>query len=177
MNNKDIDISMNGFVVTEPKFYNSAEKTPFASFRLGHTYSKFDEESKEWKTDSHEWFTVKSFGVLAENISKSIKVGDSITIKGKLTVENYTNPEGKKFETLVINASSIGHNLRMGTTEFEPTYKADIRDKDKQDAQFQQDTLNISQNLETVDDDNYETTEDSLEEKKELAYADAGMPF
>lgn len=59
---------------------------------------------------------VVAFGQLAETISATINVGDSVAVEGKLQVNSYKLPNGKDKKVFEIQASTV-ENTGVSTTK------------------------------------------------------------
>ena len=73
-------------------------------------------------------FKVKCFGITAEYANKYIAKGDYVMVNGVLTINEYTDKDGKKVKELIIFSTDI-ENVRR--TEY--TAKEEYKIKSKED--------------------------------------------
>ncbi|MFD0705423.1 single-stranded DNA-binding protein [Alloscardovia venturai] len=108
---------LTGYVGNAPKQWNSAGNSTACSFRVGSTRRYFSVKDNEWKSAETTWIQVKAFRRLADNVLKSLKVGDPVIIVGNLTIDQWEK-DGIQHSAPVIEATSIGHDLGLGTDVF-----------------------------------------------------------
>jgi single-strand DNA-binding protein len=87
------------------------------SFRLATTSRYYDREAQEWTDGRTEWFSVKVFRSAAITVAESIKKGQPVTVTGRFRTHEWESDEGMRMD-LVIDASSVGHDLTRGTASF-----------------------------------------------------------
>lgn len=68
------------------------------------------------------WYTVRAYGRLAENVYHSINKGDRIILIGRLEVVDWDNGE-KSGTSVEIHAQAIGHDLAHHTTNASKKWK------------------------------------------------------
>jgi single-strand DNA-binding protein len=88
---------------------------PVADFRLASTPRV--PRATGWTDGETTWITVKAFRSLAENAPASLRRGDPVLVFGRLRTSVWTR-EGVTYERLELEASTIGHDLRRGTSSF-----------------------------------------------------------
>lgn len=110
-------VTLTGLVGTTPRQARNPELTQETVFRL---VTVENEESA--KTN---WFTVKCFGQLAENVFASIQKGNRVVLTGDLEVNDWDNGErtGTSVEVIV---SAIGHDLTYNTTVNTRVFNAEV---------------------------------------------------
>jgi single-strand DNA-binding protein len=119
------EITVKGFVGTEPQFYAAKEDgNDYCRFRVASAKKFLDKKTNEWRDGETVWFTVKAWRHLANNVSKSIKKADPVIVVGELTVDTWG--ENDQRQDLCITAYSIGHDLSRGTANFSHTNLRDI---------------------------------------------------
>lgn len=110
-------ISVTGLVGTEPKFSTTQNGLDVLSFRLASTHRKFDRETGNWIESDVNWYTVVCYRGLARHAAESIGKGERVLVHGNLKVRDWDNGE-RSGTSVEIDASSIGHDLLFGTSEF-----------------------------------------------------------
>ncbi|MGD7733824.1 single-stranded DNA-binding protein [Propionibacteriaceae bacterium G57] len=88
----------------------------YARFRLACT-PRFIRNG-EWVDGETTWITVRASNRTAVNVKNSIRKGDPVVVVGKLRTQAWTNAEGVRLERLLVEATSIGHDMSRGTSTF-----------------------------------------------------------
>jgi len=65
------------------------------------------------------WYTIRAYGQLAENVLTSIEKGQHVTLTGRLEVVDWDNGE-KTGTSVEVFAEAIGHNLAYGISTHTP---------------------------------------------------------
>jgi len=111
----DTQITVQGFVGAMPGLKKAGD-TEVATFRLGSTPRYLNRRTNEWVDAPTQWYTVRAWRGLARNVAESLRKGDGVTVVGRLNVTTWTAQDGSERTTLEIEATSVGHDLRHGTT-------------------------------------------------------------
>jgi len=113
----DLIMTVNGWVATDPSQHVGPTGARLTSFRLASTSRFFDRDKGEWTDGRTEWFTVKVFRNAAITVANSIKKGQPVTVHGRFRTSEWEGEGGTRTD-LVIDATSVGHDLTRGTAEF-----------------------------------------------------------
>lgn len=113
----DLNMTINGWVATEPSQHVGPTGARVTSFRMASTSRYFDREKSEWTDGRTEWFTVKVFRHAAITVANSIHKGQPVTVHGRFRTAEWEGEGGTRVD-LVIDATSVGHDLTRGTAEF-----------------------------------------------------------
>ncbi|MSS12187.1 single-stranded DNA-binding protein [Bifidobacterium tsurumiense] len=108
-------VTITGYVGNEPVSFGRDDVA--CSFRIGSTRSYYQASSNQWHEHPTTWITVKAFRNLATNTRMSIHKGDPVIVTGVLNTEEWVQ-DGNKRSRMVVEASSIGHDLSMGYSQF-----------------------------------------------------------
>ena len=111
------NITVRGFVATEPKSSTTPGGVATASFRLGSTDRRYDRAKDAWVDGNTNWFTVQGYRQLAGNIGCSIKKGQRVIVMGRLKMRSWEN-DGRIYHVAEIDAESVGHDLMWGSANF-----------------------------------------------------------
>ena len=111
------NITVRGFVATEPKSSTTPGGVATASFRLGSTDRRYDRATGAWIDGNTNWFTVQGYRQLAGNIGCSIKKGQRVIVMGRLKMRSWEN-DGRIYHVAEIAAESVGHDLMWGSANF-----------------------------------------------------------
>ncbi|OMH29659.1 hypothetical protein BKD30_00220 [Tersicoccus phoenicis] len=95
----------------------TARGEAITSFRLASTERWLDRQTGTWVDGATNWFSVVCFRHLARNAGCSLSKGQPVIVTGRLKVRPWER-DGKSGINVQIEADSIGHNLRLGTTRF-----------------------------------------------------------
>ncbi|MGD8214409.1 single-stranded DNA-binding protein [Aestuariimicrobium sp. Y1814] len=118
----DAQITLSGNVGTDVEF-SSGDGWSYARFRLACTPRLI--RNSEWVDGDTTWLNVRARNATALNVKESIKKGDPVIVTGKLRTHAWSNADGEKFDRLVVEASSLGHDLSRGTSTFTRNERAD----------------------------------------------------
>ena len=113
----DLIMTVNGWVATDPSQHVGPTGARLTSFRLASTSRFFDRDKGEWTDGRTEWFTVKVFRSAAITVANSIHKGQPVTVHGRFRTAEWEGEAGTRVD-LVIDATSVGHDLTKGTAEF-----------------------------------------------------------
>ena len=113
----DLIMTVNGWVATDPSQHVGPTGARLTSFRLASTSRFFDRDKGEWTDGRTEWFTVKVFRNAAITVANSVKKGQPVTVHGRFRTSEWEGEGGTRTD-LVIDATSVGHDLTRGTAEF-----------------------------------------------------------
>lgn len=114
-----IPLTVVGRVGNDPTFYPGENgQVPYAMFRLAMTPRIHDRATGAFRDADTSWFTVKAFHDLARNAAESVRRGEPMVVHGRLKVEEWDGPGGHTRVTAVLEAESIGHDMRWGTSRF-----------------------------------------------------------
>lgn len=116
-------VTIVGRVATEPTPGRTSAGVPVTNFRLASTHRRFDAASGAWVDAGTNWFSIAAFRQLAEHARASLRVGDGVIVSGRLRVRPWES-NGKQGTSVDIDADTIGHDLRWGTTAYRPSARS-----------------------------------------------------
>ena len=111
------NITVRGFVATEPKSSTTPGGVATANFRLGSTERRFDRATNAWIDGNTNWFSVQGYRQLAGNIGCSVKKGQKVIVVGRLKLRSWEH-EGRIYHSAEIDADSVGHDLTWGSANY-----------------------------------------------------------
>ncbi len=112
----DAQIWMTGNVGGEVEYRQVRDDLAFASFRLASTPRT--RKAGDWMNGETTWIGVTCSRSLAEHVKSSISKGDPVVVVGRLRTTRWTDQQGVDQERMIIEATSIGHDLSRGTSAF-----------------------------------------------------------
>jgi single-strand DNA-binding protein len=101
-------------IVKEPEIKFSDKGTAWAKIRCSAKDRKRDANG-QW-ADGDPLFINIIVGVAAENLVESVRVGDSITVQGRLKMREY-EVDGQKRQEYQIAADTVGVSMRWGAAK------------------------------------------------------------
>lgn len=107
-------VHMTGYVGGDVEV-RSSNGTTIASFRLACTPRI--RRGGDWVDGQTTWLSVTCFRSLADHAVGSVKKGDPLIVVGKLRTSVYEK-NGEVVERLSLEATTLGHDLTRGTSEF-----------------------------------------------------------
>ena len=96
-----------------------------ASFRLACTPRRYQRRSDSWVDGPTQWYSVDAWRALGENCRDSLRRGDPVVVHGRLDVNVWINNAGVEVTTLVVEATSVGHDLSRGLSRFTKNTRPD----------------------------------------------------
>jgi len=114
----EVQVTVAGTVVSEPELFVCSNGSPRAAFRLVASEGRYDRQLSRWVTTKNSFYTVVCWRGLADHVGSALGKGDPVLVIGRQRVLDWSNPAGRG--TIVeINASSVGHDLRFGLSQFQ----------------------------------------------------------
>lgn len=110
-------ITIMGKVATDPTQGQTSGGIPVTNFRLASTHRRFDNATQTWVDAGTNWYSVAAFRNLATHARASLRCGDSVIVTGRLKIRNWES-NGKHGTSVDIDADTIGHDLRWGTSAY-----------------------------------------------------------
>ncbi len=107
-------VTITGYAGGDPVEFGKSGGPAACSFRLGCTRGYYNADHV-WQNLPTTWITVKTFRRLATNVCQSIRKGDAVIVTGHLATEEWTS-QGEDRSRLVVEATSVGHDLNGGVT-------------------------------------------------------------
>jgi single-strand DNA-binding protein len=116
------EITVQGRLGADPLRRVGANRASWVTFRVGTTPRGRDRSTGEYKDGRTEWFTVKTWGDLAENVADSLRKGNPVVVRGKVFVDTWTGENGERWDH-VIHADAVAVELRGGTVRYTKTIR------------------------------------------------------
>lgn len=111
----DTFVTFHGWVGGEV-VHRTARDLSVVNFRVGST-PRIKKKSG-WTDGETTWYSVNAWRGLADNIHHSVKKGDAVIVHGRLRTDTWERQDGQVSQTLVVEASFVGHDLSRGTSVF-----------------------------------------------------------
>lgn len=114
---QEIEITVVGNVVSDVRCVTQPDGVARASFRVAFNRRRFDRSSERFVDLDTSYFGVTCWRELAENVAWSMHKGDPVVVHGRLRVRD-RDEGGQQRRYVDIDADSVGHNLRWGTSMY-----------------------------------------------------------
>ena len=116
---QDNTITVRGYVTAEPRMrQRTPEQVPVATIRVGSTPRKLNRETGEWQDGETSYYSVKCWRKLAENVHGSLRKGDMVIVRGKVSIRSWPDDQQRVRMEVEIEADSVGHDLAFGWSRF-----------------------------------------------------------
>jgi single-strand DNA-binding protein len=119
----EIQIAVRGWMGSDPVRHVGPTGVTLAMFRVGSTPRLRDRATGEFRDGETQWFTVKAWRDLAENVITSLKKGMPVILRGTLRTETWQGENGERSAN-VISVDAIGADLANGTIAYTKTVRA-----------------------------------------------------
>lgn len=106
--------TIEGNLGKDPKLEYSQQGTPYVRFSVAWEHYIKDPSGQK-KDNPPVWVYVTAFGNLAENIHRSLRKGDRVTVEGELGHDVWSSDHGQE-QVFLMKARSVGVSLRYATT-------------------------------------------------------------
>ncbi|HSE07878.1 MAG TPA: single-stranded DNA-binding protein [Nocardioidaceae bacterium] len=87
----------------------------------------------EWMDGTTTWYSVSAWRALADNITESVRTGDAVIVHGRLRSDAWEREDGQVSNTLLVEASFVGHDLCRGTSTFTRSTRPERAETDMHD--------------------------------------------
>lgn len=113
-------IVIRGFTASNPTLAALPNGVPVVNFRLAST-PRWQDSTGTWKEGTTNWYTIKAYRRLAQNIAASVQKGQPLVVSGRQRINRWNREDGTQGTTVEIDAQGIGHDLSYGTSSFART--------------------------------------------------------
>jgi len=103
-----------GNIATRVDLRNLQDGTVLASFRVATTERKRDRDTGSWRDGESLYLQVTCWRALAENVHRSLGVGDPVIIHGKLFTRSWEK-DGKRQSAVEMEGHTVGPDLSRST--------------------------------------------------------------
>ncbi|HEY4420112.1 MAG TPA: single-stranded DNA-binding protein [Pseudonocardia sp.] len=103
-----------GNIATRVDLRNLQDGTVLASFRVATTERRRDRDTGSWRDGESLYLQVTCWRALAENVYRSLGVGDPVIIHGKLYTHSWEK-DGKRQSSVEMEGHTVGPDLARST--------------------------------------------------------------
>ncbi|MEV8373037.1 single-stranded DNA-binding protein [Kribbella sp. NPDC056861] len=111
-------LAVQGWIGSDIRFKEISEGVSVASFRLAATPRQYNNDTAVWTDRPTNWFTVECWRALAGNVQQSMMRGQPVVVAGRFRTTEWKDEAGNPQSRMVIEATSVGHDLSLGTAIF-----------------------------------------------------------
>ncbi|WBQ03338.1 single-stranded DNA-binding protein [Kribbella sp. CA-293567] len=111
-------LAVQGWVGSDVRFKEVSDGVSVASFRLAATPRQYSADQAGWTDRPTNWFTVECWRALATNVQRSMVRGQPVLVTGRFRTTEWKDDAGNLRSRMVIEATSVGHDLSLGVATF-----------------------------------------------------------
>lgn len=119
---QDISTTLRGRIGSEPSMKHVKGDICVTTFRLAITRWRFTTDARtgnaSYVEDGAYWYTVETWDTLASNVFRSCRKGDPVVVVARPVPNGWVDGAGQIRSSIVYRASSVGHDLARGTSQF-----------------------------------------------------------
>ena len=119
---QDISTTLRGRIGSEPMMKHVKGDVCVTTFRLAITRWRFVSDVRtgnaSYVEDGAYWYTVETWDTLASNVFRSCRKGDPVVVVARPVPNGWIDGNGQIRSSIVYRASSVGHDLARGTSQF-----------------------------------------------------------
>ena len=119
---QDISTTLRGRIGSEPMMKHVKGDVCVTTFRLAITKWRFTSDARtgnaSYVEDGAYWYTVETWDTLAPNVFRSCRKGDPVVVVARPVPNGWIDGNGQIRSSIVYRASSVGHDLARGTSQF-----------------------------------------------------------
>ncbi|MGB9742534.1 MAG: single-stranded DNA-binding protein [candidate division WOR-3 bacterium] len=108
-----------GRLVADPDIRYTPKGTPHCTFRIAVNRRFKDQNSSDWREETY-FFTVSTWGPMADRLSDRLKKGSAVVIQGELRSRSWNTATGEKRSVVEIHGRSIQLLDRLAPVDTEP---------------------------------------------------------
>ena len=112
-------MTLTGYVGQDIELRQTRTGISTVSFRVGTTPRI--KTADGWTDGTTTWVNVTCYRYLADNVGRCVSKGDPVIVHGRVRTQMWTDAGGINHERMVIEASSVGHDLNRGMSAFTRT--------------------------------------------------------
>lgn len=113
----EVEITVAGRVVADPEHRVTGNGRTFTTFRVASTVRRRNREGV-FVDVSTSFYNVAAFRSLGMNSHVSLRKGDPVVVRGRLTINTWQRADESWGSSADIEAINLGHDLTFGTTEY-----------------------------------------------------------
>lgn len=104
-----------GNMTEDPELRQTQNNTSVANFSIARTPRTYNRETRQWESGDPLFIRCTAWGVLADNIAKTLRKGDRVLAHGRLSQRKYTDSQGVTRNPIQLTVDEIGPSIRFAT--------------------------------------------------------------
>ncbi|MGM0384951.1 MAG: single-stranded DNA-binding protein [Actinomycetota bacterium] len=145
-------ITIRGNLGAQPVLHTGASGGKVARFDVAVAVARYLRETETTDVRPPQWFAVKAFGQLGENVCESANKGTPVIVRGELVTEYWTDAANQQHSRQVVRADSVGIDLRTGTARYMKVLR-NSPEAETADSAPPRDAVDVSGAVELQDDE------------------------
>jgi len=109
----EAQISLTGYVATQPVTRTVKSGATSTSMRVAWTPRRQDRVTGEWVDGNTSYVTVICWRKLATNAGLCVRKGDPVIVKGRLSIRPYEDKQGVQRTAVEVEANSVGTGVYL----------------------------------------------------------------
>jgi single-strand DNA-binding protein len=111
-------VTVQGRLVADPVVKESRHG-PFTTFRVAQSARRqVRGEPGQWTDTDPSYYDVNVYRGIGENAARSLRKGHPVLVHGTLRIRYFVRGDGSSGTSVELEATSIGHDLRWGCTQY-----------------------------------------------------------
>ena len=111
-------ITVRGYAGADPVAYDNGNGLTAVVARVGVTARIRDRETHRYRDGTTSWYSVRCYGDLGLNVSRSVRRGTPVLVRGRVVERSWTAKDGAERTDLSIIADALGIELSSGVATF-----------------------------------------------------------
>lgn len=130
----EMHLTVHGRLVNNPQLRTTKSRRPFTTFRVA-TNGRHPVPGNPgtYEDGPTSYLAVTAFGDLGANAFRSLSQGQPVVLTGVLRVREFQREDGSPGMSADVRATSVGHDLTWGTTDFTKVRRGTYGDGDPLD--------------------------------------------
>lgn len=100
-----------GTLITNVNRRRLADDSSVVNFRVACTERRFDRATESWGDGDSLYVSVTCWRQLAENVHRTLTIGDPIIVRGRLRTRNYEDKDGRRQSVIELEGLAVGPDL------------------------------------------------------------------
>jgi single-strand DNA-binding protein len=127
----EAQISVVGYVASEPEYVQVGQGIPKLTMRVAWTTRRREPSTGEWVDANTSFVRVTCWRRLADNLATCLRKGDPVLLRGRLDVRPFVGKDGQRRISVDVDANTLGHDLSRGVAGFRRVWEKSAKTADE----------------------------------------------
>ena len=127
----EAQISVVGYVASEPEYVLVGQGIPKLTMRVAWTTRRREPSTGEWVDANTSFVRVTCWRRLADNLATCLRKGDPVLLRGRLDVRPFVGKDGQRRVSVDVDANTLGHDLSRGVAGFRRVWEKPAKTADE----------------------------------------------